>query len=50
MAHDHTGHDRVWADDVTRNQKLAIVAILSALAAIGSCTILFTPGQFGMTP
>lgn len=31
-------------------RRMLIVAILSGLAAIGSCTLLLNPGKYGMTP
>jgi Fur family zinc uptake transcriptional regulator len=40
MAHDHTGHDHVWADDLTRNQELVLGALAHAGAPLSAYDIL----------
>jgi Fur family zinc uptake transcriptional regulator len=40
MASDHTGHDHVWADDLTRNQELVLGALAHAEAPLSAYDIL----------
>jgi Fur family zinc uptake transcriptional regulator len=38
--HDHSGHDHVWADDLTRNQELVLGALAHAGAPLSAYDIL----------
>ena len=38
--HDHSGHDHVWADDLTRNQELVLGALAHADAPLSAYDIL----------
>lgn len=40
MAHDHSGHDHVWADDLTRNQELVLGTLAHAEAPMSAYDIL----------
>jgi Fur family zinc uptake transcriptional regulator len=40
MAHDHAGHDHVWADDLTRNQELVLGTLAHASAPMSAYDIL----------
>jgi len=40
MAHEHTGHDHVWADDLTRNQGLVLGALAHADGPMSAYDIL----------
>jgi Fur family zinc uptake transcriptional regulator len=40
MAHDHAGHDHVWADDLTRNQELVLGTLAHATAPMSAYDIL----------
>ena len=40
MAHDHDGHDHVWADDLTRNQELVLGALAHSDAPLSAYDIL----------
>jgi Fur family zinc uptake transcriptional regulator len=40
MAHDHAGHDHVWADDLTRNQELVLGTLAHARAPMSAYDIL----------
>jgi Fur family zinc uptake transcriptional regulator len=40
MAHDHSGHDHVWADDLTRNQELVLGTLAHARAPLSAYDIL----------
>ena len=40
MAHDHAGHDHVWADDLTRNQELVLGTLAHADAPMSAYDIL----------
>jgi Fur family zinc uptake transcriptional regulator len=40
MAHDHQGHDHVWADDLTRNQELVLGALAHADGPLSAYDIL----------
>ena len=40
MAHDHSGHDHVWADDLTRNQELVLGTLAHATAPMSAYDIL----------
>lgn len=40
MAHDHTGHGHVWADDLTRNQELVLGTLAHAEAPMSAYDIL----------
>lgn len=39
-AHDHSGHDHVWADDLTRNQELVLGTLAHANAPMSAYDIL----------
>jgi Fur family zinc uptake transcriptional regulator len=40
MAHDHAGHNHVWADDLTRNQELVLGTLAHASAPMSAYDIL----------
>ncbi len=40
MSHDHSGHDHVWADDLTRNQELVLGALAHASGPLSAYAIL----------
>lgn len=40
MPHDHSGHDHVWADDLTRNQELVLGTLAHASAPMSAYDIL----------
>ena len=40
MAHEHDGHDHVWADDLTRNQELVLGTLAHATAPMSAYDIL----------
>jgi Fur family zinc uptake transcriptional regulator len=40
MAHDHSGHDHVWADDLTRNQELVLGTLAHAPGPLSAYDIL----------
>jgi Fur family zinc uptake transcriptional regulator len=40
MVHDHSGHDHVWADDLTRNQELVLGTLAHAEAPMSAYDIL----------
>ena len=40
MAHDHAGHNHVWADDLTRNQELVLGTLAHARAPMSAYDIL----------
>ena len=40
MRQDHSGHDHVWADDLTRNQELVLGALAHANAPMSAYDIL----------
>lgn len=40
MAHDHDGHDHVWANDLTRNQELVLGTLAHATAPMSAYDIL----------
>ena len=40
MAHDHSGHDHVWADDLTRNQELVLGTLAHSDAPLSAYDIL----------